>query len=299
MSLKLSTAYRKLRIKHSALRTRLFPLSTANCKPPTADRILLFPKFGSQFTPVDTKIAVVSDIHGNMPALNAVLEDIYRNDIRMIINLGDSVYGPLWPEETALAIQHYEMISVIGNEDEIILNKSLSGQTLDYVRSRLSKDSKEWMRTIPFSYVMDEDLVAFHGTGLSNHDYLVEKVIDVPGNEVVIKSEDELALELKSIDQKIILSGHSHMPRYIRLPGDRYIINPGSVGLPAYHDDKPFFHKMENNDPSARYAILEINGDDVILVPKKIRYDFQQSALQARKNGREDWYQWLMTGKAG
>ena len=247
---------------------------------------------------METKIAILSDIHGNLPALNAVIEDIYRNDIKMIINLGDCVYGPLWPQETALAIQQYEMISVRGNEDEIIFDKTLTDPTLDYVRKELTADSMEWLRSIPFNYDLEGILIAFHGSPSSNHNYLIEKFTNTPDHELQIKSSEELELELKSISQMIILCGHSHKPGYRTLSNGKHIINPGSIGLPAYFDEIPYPHKIENHDPSAHYTILEIEGHDIVFFIKVIHYVYQWAALKARKNNREDWFVWLMTGKA-
>ncbi|MBI2333999.1 MAG: metallophosphoesterase, partial [Chloroflexi bacterium] len=74
------------------------------------------------------------------------------------------------------------------------------------------------------------------------------------------------------------------------------IINPGSVGLPAYEDETPEHHVMETGSHHARYAILEYKNDDWQVELITVAYDHQQAAKQARKNGRPDWEYALQTG---
>jgi predicted phosphodiesterase len=70
------------------------------------------------------KIAVVSDIHGNVLALEAVLADLTGEAPDVVVNLGDCVSGPLWPEETAAILRETSWPTVRGNHDRIVLRKS-------------------------------------------------------------------------------------------------------------------------------------------------------------------------------
>jgi len=112
------------------------------------------------------------------------------------------------------------------------------------------------------------------------------------------RENSELLEALEGWPQQVILCGHDHLPRTLRLPGGRLIVNPGSVGLPAYSDDKPFPHVMESGSPHARYAIMTKAPAGWEVEPVAIPYDWTAAADRARSNGREDWAKWLLTGKA-
>lgn len=244
-----------------------------------------------------TKVAVISDVHGNRLALETVLEDIHKKNIRTVINLGDSIYGPLWPEESALLLRKDNIIHVLGNEDEILFNQSSQNPTCEFVLDQISSETLTWLKSIPMIYRMEKDFVGFHGTANSNHEYLVEKVTGIKGNEIMIKSDEELMTELESIPENLILCGHSHAPHIIRLTDGKLIVNPGSVGLPAYDHDKPSFHRIQNFTPYARYMILEANGMGFNYELRILNYDYETAANLAKKNKRNDWAYWLMTGR--
>ncbi len=70
-------------------------------------------------------------------------------------------------------------------------------------------------------------------------------------------SREEIIQRTGMVDAKFILCGHTHLPREVRLNHGCLIVNPGCVGLPAYADDMPHPHIIENRTPHARYAILE------------------------------------------
>lgn len=245
-----------------------------------------------------TKVAVISDVHGNLLALESVLEDIYKNNIRTIINLGDNIYGPLWPEETSLLLRKHDIIHVLGNEDEILFNQFPKNPTCQFVLNQISIETLTWIKSIPMIYRKENSFVAFHGTAASNHDYLIEKVTGIKENEILIKSDEELKAELESIPENLILCGHSHAPNIIRLANGKQIANPGSVGLPAYDDDTPSYHRIQNYSPYARYMILETNGTDFNYELRILNYDYDTAANLAKKNKRNDWAHWLLTGRA-
>jgi hypothetical protein len=77
----------------------------------------------------------------------------------------------------------------------------------------------------------------------------------------------------------------------------RMIVNPGSVGLPAYDDDRPHPHLVESGSPHARYAILSKEGDGWAAELLSVEYDWEQAARDAEANGRTDWSRALRTGR--
>ena len=232
------------------------------------------------------RYAVISDIHGNILALDAVLTDIERRSISDIINLGDSVHGPLEPEATALLLMDIHAINIRGNQDRDIPEGTAKA---------LSRQSIEWLESLPATGSVGEDIFLCHGTPRADDEYLLEKIDNGKG---VLKDEADIIPLLAGIKQKVILCGHSHISRVIRLRDGRLAVNPGSVGLPAYEDEIPVPHTMETGSPHARYAILEKDGTEWKAELIEVPYDFETAARKARANGREDWERWLMEGRA-
>ena len=89
------------------------------------------------------------------------------------------------------------------------------------------------------------------------------------------------------------------MPRLLPLDGGPTVVNPGSVGLPAYDHDVPFAHVMQSGSPHARYALLERRDGSWQVQLRAVAYDWAKAAALARAHGREDWALALLTGLAG
>ena len=242
------------------------------------------------------KIALISDIHGNSYALNEVLNDINARNVDAVINLGDSLYGPLDPVGTYRLIRNADARSIRGNQDRVILDfleEPSDYPTLEYVKTLLTKEITDWLKALDFDCIIDENLYCCHATPQSDSKYLSEALND---GYVGIKSIEEIDQIVKDIPQPVIACGHSHLPRNISVTGKR-IINPGSVGLPAYDDDLPVYHKMENYSPAARYAILQTSGESITVNQIAVEYDHEAAAQQAEKNNRPDWAKWIRTGR--
>ena len=243
----------------------------------------------------EKKIAIISDIHGNSIALNAVLKDIKTKGIERIINLGDSLYGPLDPKGTFNLLETNKVISISGNQDRIILenlgNKSDS-ITLEYVKSQLDDKIVEWLKKLTFNKVIEKDIFCFHASPHSDSEYLLEKIND---GFISTKEINEIEEILTDIKQKIVVCGHSHISRIVK-SDKKLIVNPGSVGLPAYDDDLPVYHKMQNFNPLASYAVMNIHENSVSVERLSIDYDSEASARLAEENKRDDWAKWIRTG---
>ncbi|MBP7678942.1 MAG: metallophosphoesterase family protein [Bacteroidales bacterium] len=241
------------------------------------------------------KIAILSDIHGNSYALSKVLEDIRARNADAIINLGDSLYGPLNPSGTWEMLNACHAINISGNEDRIILEnltKDSGNKTLEYVKSQIDSRMTDWLRSLPFDMIFNDLVYGCHASPLSDTEYLLEKVSE---NHIDIRSQMELDELLKEKTQKIIVCGHSHVPNIVQTDC-KLIINPGSVGLPAYDDDLPVYHRMQNYSPRANYSILNVNGESVSVERVALEYDFESAARLAERNGRNDWAHWIRTG---
>ena len=95
----------------------------------------------------------------------------------------------------------------------------------------------------------------------------------------------------------MIICGHTHIPRTVKIASGQLIINPGSVGLPAYTDDEPVIHSMENYCPHASYAVLEKGKTGWTVQQIKVSYDYQEAVKKAKERQREDWGHFLSTGR--
>lgn len=239
------------------------------------------------------KLAIISDIHGNKDALNAVLIDIQKRGIETIYNLGDSLYGPLFPLETYEIITRSNIQNIRGNCDRILLEKNDENSTVQYVQDLLQEDHKEWLSNLPFS-IETEDFYFCHGTPTSDEKYLLE---EMSASGPLLKKTEEILKMVNGISQKVIFCAHTHIPRVVYLPNDKMVINPGSVGLPAYEDSSPIYHKMESGSPLANYTIVSKQIEEWIVEQIHVPYNRDAAILQSEKKGRKDWAIALKTGR--
>jgi predicted phosphodiesterase len=241
------------------------------------------------------RIAVVADIHGNAPALEAVHADIARRGVERIVNLGDCVSGPLWPRETIEALIAAQWPTVRGNHDRWVAERSLEslGPSDVYAHHALDRSQRIWLGDLPAQLDLGGGLTAFHARAGDDTAYLLE---DVEGGRMLRAPCESIADRLAGVGGRIMLCGHSHLPAALRLPDGRWVVNPGSVGCPAYADPDPPAHVSESGAPSARYAVLELDGDRVAVDLIALAYDHDAAAHRAEANGRPDWAHALRTG---
>jgi putative phosphoesterase len=243
-------------------------------------------------------VAIISDIHGNRWALEEVLKDIKKRNVQHLLNLGDSLYGPLDPDGIAEILLSEKITSISGNEDRIIVEnipEEKISPTLKYVRSVLKDEHFQWLFHLKPFLVHNNEFFLCHGTPLKDYEYLLEKV---KINGVSLRKSEELSILLEKVNEKIILCGHSHVQNSIQLPCGKLIINPGSVGLQAYSDDSPFPHIMQSGSPKARYTILKRYKSGWQIRNIEVDYDWKSASNAAERNGRPDWAKWLSTGLA-
>lgn len=245
------------------------------------------------------KIAVISDIHGNVLALEAVLADLRVEAPDVVVNLGDCVSGPLWPEETAAILRETDWPTVRGNHDRFLIEDPVEklGQTDVFAIERLSAESFAWLKTTQPVIRLSGEIFLCHGTPDDDDRYLTEKVEGPKGH---LPDEESLLEDLKGETSPIVCCGHTHIPRIIRLhQTGQVLINPGSVGLPSYADDHPHRHKMETGCPHARYTLMTSNRGAWNFLDKALTYDWDAASREAEKNGRPDWARSLALGFYG
>ncbi len=257
------------------------------------------------------KLAVLSDIHGNLAALEAVLEDIAHQGVDQIVNLGDILSGPLQPKETADLLMRKAFITIAGNHERQLLKvfdgrarEELDRTTSDgYAAASISQAHAEWLRTLPPHHWLAADLLLVHGTPASDVTYWLETVtpdFGVHGScGLRAASHDEVRRRLGQDEParaSLVLCGHTHVPRAVQC-GDTLIVNPGSVGLQAYEDSRPHRHCAEVGSPHARYALVERHGATWQVSLRAVHYDWQPQSRLAAERGRPDWAYALATGR--
>jgi predicted phosphodiesterase len=242
-------------------------------------------------------IAVLSDIHGNRWALEAVLDDIRRRGIRDMVNLGDCIYGPLDPSGTAQILMKLDMPTVRGNEDQIIMDEAdqhPDTPSLMFVQANLKPEHNRWLQELAFTAKVFDDFFLCHGCPEKDNEYLLR---DVTPQECKPRTAAAVGLKLQLVAEPIVLCGHDHLQAMLRLPDGRHVVNPGSVGLPAYRDRLPHPHPMEAGSPHARYSVVRRLRSGIAVESIAIPYDWQSAAATAAKNGRPDWAEYLASGR--
>ncbi|MEL7115953.1 MAG: metallophosphoesterase family protein [Pseudomonadota bacterium] len=241
------------------------------------------------------RFAAIADIHGNSAALKAVLDDIDALGITHTVNLGDHFSGPLDAEGTADVLIERQFPSILGNHDRWLLEQSPEqmGPSDRVAYDLLSDAHMGWLQGLPATLRIG-DVFVCHGTPLSDTTYWMEEVREdaFVGMASRVWIEDHAG----DIDASLILCGHTHTARAVRLSDGRLLVNPGSVGCPGYDDDTPRFHEMQSGTPAAAYAILARcpHGWDVTF--RQIPYDTVPMVALARQNGRAEWARAIETG---
>jgi predicted phosphodiesterase len=242
------------------------------------------------------RIAVLADIHGNLPALEAVVRDLRNRRGDLVINLGDCVSGPLWPKETAELLIGLGWPTVRGNHDRWITDRAAAEQYPSdaFALRSLSSEQLAWLRALPSMLKLADCVFACHGRAGDDNAYMLENVVD---GRLALASRQEIAERIRTINARVVLCGHSHIDRVVTID-NRVIVNPGSIGLPAYEDPTPPAHVSETGSPHARYAIIELQADRVEVEMIMVSYDHCGAAKRAEENGSAPWAHFLATGFA-
>ncbi|MGA2398578.1 MAG: metallophosphoesterase family protein [Steroidobacteraceae bacterium] len=241
------------------------------------------------------RIAALSDIHGNLFALDAVLADVRRRGVDITVNLGDILSGALLPAETADRLMALGLPTIRGNHERQVLSGDLErmGASDRHAFDTLGDSHRAWMAQLPTVLRPADAVFMCHATPYNDFDCYLEDLVDGELRAAPVSRVEERS---RGCDASLILCGHSHIPRVMRLRTGQLVINPGSVGIQAYTGHDPGPHVVEVGSPHARYAILESTPQgwkaDLVAVP----YDWDEAATLAARNGRQDWARALATG---
>jgi predicted phosphodiesterase len=245
------------------------------------------------------KIALISDVHANLPALEAVLEDLQaRSDVTAVYHLGDLVgYAP-WPDEVVGRIRAEGVAGIAGNYDsttatgykhcgcryEDARQEELSHLSYEWTRENASPETKAWLGTLPFrmdirphgGHMAVPTLTLVHGAPTLNTLYWTED-----------RSDDfcrKMAGRVGAGSGDVIAFGHTHKPWHRKVDGVLYV-NTGSVGRP------------KDGDWRAGYVILEFGDDGPGVEMVRVEYDLDRAREAILESDLPDEFaEYLATG---
>jgi predicted phosphodiesterase len=242
-------------------------------------------------------IAFVSDIHGNLAALEAVMADMEGRKVDAVVNLGDSFSGPLLPRETADLLMSTGWLHLAGNHERQILGCDAGlGEAADqFARARLTDRHLQWIAALAPSAWLNDEVYVCHASPRSDVIPLLESL---HAGDFVLAPLAEISARLADVSASLIACGHTHTPRAVRSAVGQTVVNPGSVGQPAFFGDDPVPYRAQTGSPAARYALACSGGADWAVELIAVNYDHLSMARLARENGRSDWAYILTTGYA-
>lgn len=207
------------------------------------------------------KIGVLSDIHSNAVALEAVLSRLEDANVEKYICAGDVVGYYSRPNETISMLKEVDPLTVRGNHDEGVTNETPTSfnyyakRSLDWNRRQLTEESLRFLRRLPPTIrteIGGREAFIAHGSPRN------------PINEYI--HEEDISEEFinYSFDRppEVVVLGHTHKP-YVKRVGNTLVLNPGSVGQPRDRDPRASFAVLEIEELSAEIKKTWYNVDEI------------------------------------
>ncbi len=218
------------------------------------------------------RITIFGDIHGNLPALEAVFTDIDKQQANSLYCLGDLVGYGTFPNEVITIIRERNIPTLMGNYDQGVGNGSddcgcaytskeaeaLGKRSIAWTNKNTTDENKQYLRQlvnhIPLQ-LGELRVLLVHGSPRKINEYLYG---DRPDAMM------ERLLDLAEAD--VIVCGHTHIPYHRILPSGRQVINAGSVGKP------------KDKNPASCYVAMEATGNDLHVEFRRVPYDIERAA---------------------
>jgi putative phosphoesterase len=202
------------------------------------------------------RVAALYDIHGNLPALEAVLAEVEGEGVDAIVIGGDIASGPPRPREVVELVRSLPNAHAIrGNADRLRDPEFADDEGLDWLFEQLDEEQVQWLVSLPFSVVLDDTLYV-HATPLDDTTIVTE-----------LTTDEKLTGLLRDVEQRRVVAGHTHMQLERRV-GETLFVNAGSVGWPY------------EGRPGAYWAIL-----DEGIERRRSDYDRERAADLIRRSG--------------
>jgi putative phosphoesterase len=220
-------------------------------------------------------IACVSDIHGNLPALQAAVADAKTRGATEVICAGDIIgYGP-FPNEVCDFLVENRIESISGNYDCKVLDVLRKGESvvaelstkkkelLFWTVDHIAKSAKQFLKSLPDNLektlTAGQTLIVVHGSPASNEDAIYPSI-----------TTNGLEMKLGEIRPDVLVCGHTHIP-FVRRIGNILVANCGSVGHPV------------DGDPMPSYAIISVDKETVSGRIIRFEYDTEKTVAALKK----------------
>jgi putative phosphoesterase len=237
-------------------------------------------------------ITIISDIHANIHALEAVLEDIERQGLQNRYCLGDLVGYGVYPNEVVERVRAEGIPTIMGNYDQGVGNESddcgcayrdkfseeLGKRSIAWSNAHTTRENKAFLRGLDSQMALkmgELDVLLVHGSPRKINEYLFE---DRPDASL------ERLMDSAGVD--VLVCGHTHLPYHRILPSGRQVINAGSVGKP------------KDGDPRACYLTLSMVDGKLVSQFQRVPYPVNEAAKSIQQTEMPDDYAgMLLAGK--
>jgi putative phosphoesterase len=239
------------------------------------------------------QITIFGDIHGNLPALEAVFADIEKRELENLYCLGDLVGYGTFPNEVIQMVRERDIPTIMGNYDQGVghdsddcgcayktdIARKLGEQSIAWSNHHTTTENKTYLRSL-------KDYIPLQIGGL--------KVLLVHGsprkiNEYLYEDRPDASLEriMDGVDADVLVCGHTHLPYHKILPSGRQIVNAGSVGKP------------KDNNQDACYVILSAEDKQLQVEFIRVPYDVERAAtaIEAADGMPDAFAQMLRDGR--
>ncbi|RPJ25153.1 MAG: metallophosphoesterase [Chloroflexi bacterium] len=236
-------------------------------------------------------VTIFGDIHGNLPALEAVLADMRARDLSSLYCLGDLVGYGTFPNEVTETIRDRNIPTIMGNYYQGVGNNSddcgcaytskeaetLGKRSIAWTNQHTSADNKLFLQQLAAQIPLELNgfrVLLVHGSPRKINEYLYD---DRPDATM------ERLLDLAQAD--VLVCGHTHIPYHRILPSGRHVVNTGSVGKP------------KDGNADACYVVLKANNSDLAVTFRRVPYDVERAAQAIEASDMPNEYaQMLRTG---
>ncbi|MFQ5615445.1 MAG: metallophosphoesterase family protein [Anaerolineales bacterium] len=236
------------------------------------------------------KIALIGDVHANLPALEAIIEHAHQREVEAFWNVGDWVGYFAHPDEVVRRIRREEAISIVGNYDLKVLKAPKKGEkwreskhplkwlAFGWAFENLSEESRAFLRSLPKEVRLEMcgwRVLLTHGSPASNEEPLTPQTPEARLHELIRMARAD-----------VIVCGHSHQP-FTRQVEGVWFVNAGSVGRP------------DDGDPRASYAVLTLDVGELQVAHYRVKYDLERAVRAVRQAGLpEAFARMLLQGRA-
>lgn len=218
------------------------------------------------------KITIFGDIHGNLPALEAVFADMDKRGLKNLYCLGDLVGYGTFPNEVIGMVRERNIPTIMGNYDQGVgqdsddcgcayktdVARKMGEQSIAWSNGNTTSQNKAYLRTLKDCIPLqlgNLKVLLVHGSPRKINEYLYED-----------RPKASLERIMDGIDADVLVCGHTHLPYHKILPSGRQIVNAGSVGKP------------KDDNPDACYVVLSVEDQRLQVEFIRVPYDVERAA---------------------